>query len=187
MTPEQELSPLPALRHLGDLRERRATVVVDTREQTPLPITRLPTIRAGLYSGDYSVAGLESVFAVERKSIADFVGCCLAANRERFERELHRLRGFAFRRLLIVGTRAEIEAGEYRSKIKPESVLATIHCFEYRYNIPVVWCDTPELGAAQVEFWAWYAAREAVLACNDMLRETAEQASVENKANVIEF
>ena len=47
------LLSLPALRHLGDLAARLPCVVVDSREQDPLPIRRLPVIRTGLYSGDY--------------------------------------------------------------------------------------------------------------------------------------
>jgi hypothetical protein len=48
---------------------------------------------------------------VERKSIGDVVACCVGQSRERFERELHRLRGFRFKRLLVVGNEAEILAG----------------------------------------------------------------------------
>jgi hypothetical protein len=40
------------------------------------------------------VAGLEELFVIERQSIADLVGCCIGESRERFERELHRLRGY---------------------------------------------------------------------------------------------
>ena len=76
---------LPALHRLGDLADARPCVVIDTREQTPLPIRRLPSIRAGLLTGDYSVAGLECHFAVERKTIPDLVGCCAASNRERWQ------------------------------------------------------------------------------------------------------
>ncbi len=166
------LPPLPALRRLGDLADRLPAVVIDTREQTPLPIRRLPTIRAGLLTGDYSVAGLESWFAVERKSVADLVSCCAASNRERFENELHRLRGFRFRRLLIVGTREEIEAGEYRSSIRPAAVLGTLAAFEIRYDLPAVFVPTPEAGAEHVERWAWYAAREHVQAVNSVFRAT---------------
>ncbi|MBU4212491.1 MAG: ERCC4 domain-containing protein [Kiritimatiellae bacterium] len=167
------LPPLPALRHLGDLADRLPTVVIDTREQEPLPIRRLPVIRAGLYSGDYSVAGLEVVFAVERKRIDDLVGCCAGSNRERFEHELHRLRGMKFKRLLIIGTRSEIERGEYRSKITPASVLGTLAAFEIRYDIPVVWASTPDEGAALVERWAWYFAREHVEQVNGLFRKAA--------------
>ena len=57
---------LPALRGLGDLADQRPTVIIDTREQAPLLFTRLPAIRAGLLTGDYSIRGLEHLFAVER-------------------------------------------------------------------------------------------------------------------------
>ena len=164
------MKTLPAMKSLGDLSERLPAVVIDTREQDPLPIARLPVIRAGLYTGDYSVAGLEGLIAVERKSIPDLVACCAASNRERFEHELHRLRGFRFRRLLVIGTRREIEAGEYRSSVRPAAVLGTLSAFEVRYDCPVVFADDPEAGAALVERWAWYAAREHVEAVNGMLR-----------------
>lgn len=163
---------LPALRHLGDLADRHAVIVCDTREQDPLPIRRLPVIRAGLLTADYSVAGLESVFAVERKSIPDLVSCCAASNRERFENELHRLRGFRFRRLLIIGDRAAIEAGAYRSSIRPAAVLGTLAAFEVRYDVPVVFAPTPEAGAALIERWGWYMALECIEQVNAILRGT---------------
>jgi ERCC4-type nuclease len=50
-----------------------------------------------LVSGNYSAADLENIFAIERKSISDLVGCCMGESRERLERELHRLRGFHFK------------------------------------------------------------------------------------------
>jgi DNA excision repair protein ERCC-4 len=88
----------------------------------PLPLT----------SGDYSATGLETLFAIERKSIADLVNRCINANRDRFERELHRLRGFRFKRLLIVGTEEEIWRCKYHSNISPKAVLATLSAFEIR-------------------------------------------------------
>jgi ERCC4-type nuclease len=123
-----------------------------------------------LMSGDYSVAGLEALFAVERKSIGDLVSCCIGQNRERFERELHRLRGFRFKRLLIVGSEAEISKGNYHSNIKPAAVLGTLRAFEVRYDLPVVFCQTPELAGHQVESWAFWFAREIVETVNDLWR-----------------
>jgi ERCC4-type nuclease len=111
------LSPentLPALRSLGRLADLRPVIVVDSREQEPLTFTRLQSVRGALYSGDYSVQGLEDKFAIERKSVNDFAGCCVNSNRERFERELHRLRGYGFVRLLVVGSREDIAAGTTR-------------------------------------------------------------------------
>jgi ERCC4-type nuclease len=130
-------------------------------------------VRAGLFTGDYSVAGLESLFAVERKSVSDLVSCCAASNRERFEHELHRLRGFRFRRLLVIGTRGEIERGEYRSTIRPAAVIGTLAAFEVRYDVPVVFEPDPASAARRVETWAWYAAREHVEEVNAILRGAA--------------
>lgn len=139
-------SPLPPLRRLGDLANVRPCIVVDTRKQAPLPIRRLPVTRAGLLTGDYSVAGLEELFAVERKSIPDLVACCVGENRERFERELHRLRGFRFKRLLIVGERKDIETGAYHSNIRPAAILASLAAWEVRFDIPVVFTPNPSCG-----------------------------------------
>ena len=121
---------LPALRSLGDLAEARPVIVIDTREQDSLPFGRLTTKAGTLVSGDYSVCGLEHLFAIERKSIGDLVGCCMGESRKRFERELHRLRGFRFKRLVVVGTESQILKDDYRSNIKPQSVLGTLSAFE---------------------------------------------------------
>lgn len=132
-------------------------VIVDTREQDPLPIHRLRTVRAGLMSGDYSIAGAEHLFAVERKSVADLVQS-VGPERDRFERELHRLRGFRFARLLIVGAEAEVSTGRFRSSMSPRSVLASVRAFEVRYSLPVVWIPDPDTAGRTVERWAcWFA------------------------------
>lgn len=161
---------LPALRHLGDLADMRPCIIIDTREQAPLPIARLPVVRGTLATGDYSVNGLQELFAVERKTIPDLVACCVGDNRDRFERELHRLRGFRFKRLLIVGTRTDIEAGRYRSRINPRSVLHSLSAWECRYDLPAVFMPTAEAAARQVESWAFWFAREHVEAVNGLLR-----------------
>ena len=168
----QTLPKLPALVGLARLRDCRPVVIIDTREQTPLTFTRLPCITGTLTTGDYSFGGAEELFAVERKSIADLVACCVGDNRDRFFRELHRLRGYRFKRLLIVGSREEIEAGVYRSRITPAAVLATVTTIETRFDVPAVFAATPADAARMVETWAWYFARELVESCNDLLRGT---------------
>jgi ERCC4-type nuclease len=161
---------LPALRSLGDLADVRPTVIVDTREQTPLTFAKLASVRDTLTSGDYSFRGGEDLFAIERKSIADLVGCCVGENRERFFRELHRLRGFRFKRLLIVGTREQIEAGEYRSGISPRAVLSTLRAIEARFDVPVCFALTPAAAALEIEAWVFWFARELVESVNDLAR-----------------
>jgi hypothetical protein len=38
----------------------------------------------------------------------------------------------------VVGSEAEILAGQYHSNIKPDAVLASVCAFEARYDLPVV-------------------------------------------------
>lgn len=136
------------------------TIIIDSREQRPLVFRHFPAITACLPEGDYSIAGHEDRFTVERKSISDLIQS-VTRERSRFERELARMRGYDFRRLLIVGTLADIEAHRYRSQTNPKSVIASVTAFEIRYQLPVCYCPTPEAAAAQIERWAWYYCREA--------------------------
>ena len=170
------LDPLPALRGLARLADLRPVVIIDTREQTPLTFTRLPSRVGTLTTGDYSVAGLEDGFGVERKSLDDLAACCVGENRARFFRELTRLRGMRFKRLLIVGERLAIMGKRYRSHIEPKSVLATLATIEARFDVPVVHAANPGEAAELIERWAWYYAREAVETCNDLLRATEAEA-----------
>jgi DNA excision repair protein ERCC-4 len=163
---------LPALKSLGDLATAKPLLIIDSREQSPLVFTRFESIRGTLQTGDYSIAGLEELFAVERKSIDDLVGCCIGDNRERFERELHRLRGFRFKRLLVVGSRGEIQLQRYRSRILPKSVLGSLNAWECRYDVPIVFSQTPAAAALEIERWSFFFAREVVKGANALARAT---------------
>jgi ERCC4-type nuclease len=175
-------STLPALQKLGDLSKIRPTIIVDSREQCPLEFKKLPFVRGSLQSGDYSIAGCEHLFAVERKSIPDLVASTCSSERERFERELHRLRGFRFARLLICGPRSDIEAHTYRSSASPKSVLNTIAAFECRYNVAAVFAADPAEAAEKVESWAYWFTREVIAAANDLLRGHQSLDRVQNEA-----
>jgi ERCC4-type nuclease len=137
----------------------KPVIIVDTREQTPLAFTNLPARPGTLATGDYSFAGAEELFSIERKSIPDLISSC-TTERERFERELHRLRGFRFARLLIVGAEAEVRAHNYRSKTRPKAILHSLWAFEARYNVPVVFAPDVDCAAVLVERWAFWFARE---------------------------
>ena len=165
-----EFKQLPALKTLGLLADVVPSIVIDTREQTPLEFLRMVAMRGTLTTGDYSFAGGEDVFAIERKSIADLVSCCIGENRERFERELHRMRGYWFKRLVICGPREDVENHAYRSAIAPKAVLNTVSAFEVRYEVPVCWFSGPDEAAKQIEDWAWWSAREIVERVNSLKR-----------------
>ena len=134
-------------------------IIVDTREQTPLVFKHLPARPGTLATGDYSLAGCEELFSIERKSIPDLISSC-TTGRERFERELHRLRGFRFARLLIVGNEADVLAHRYRSNATPKAVLHSLWAFEARYNVPLVFAPDFDHAAVLVERWVFWFARE---------------------------
>jgi hypothetical protein len=92
-----------------------------------------------------------------------------SASANALRRELFRLRGYRFKRLLIVGTREDVTAGRYHSKIAPKAILATLGACEVRYDLPIVFADTPEAAAREIERWSWWFSREVVGNANDLL------------------
>lgn len=151
------------------------TIITDTREQDPLTFANLPTERRTLTTGDYSVLGFERDFSVERKSIGDLVQS-LTHGRDRFSRELQRMRAFDFRRLLVVGTLADLEEHRYRSLANPKAIIGSLCAFEVRFDVPVCFCATPATAATQIERWATYFLRERLGAASETLRRYGEQA-----------
>ena len=139
------------------------TIITDTREQTPLIFHNLESETGTLYTGDYSAKGLEELLAIERKTTADLVAS-LTSGRDRFMHELHRLRGFRFCRLLVIGCRVEIEQHRYRSRTKPRAVLASLAAVEARFDLPVIFCPEPTEAALKVEQWIFWQWREQMKA-----------------------
>jgi hypothetical protein len=39
-----------------------------------------------------------------------------------------------------------------------------------RYDLPIVFAETPEAAAREIERWSWWFAREVVETANDLLR-----------------
>ncbi len=107
-----------------DLKMEHLTAVVDSREQTPWDLSPMAMETDGLSVGDYSIKGLESIVAIERKSLADFVGCC-GAERDRFQKELDRLRGWPVSAIVIEANWADLELGQWRSKLSAKQVQAS--------------------------------------------------------------
>ena len=101
------------------------TAITDTREQLPFVLEPMQVETGTLQFGDYSVKGLETQLSIERKSLSDFVTCC-GRERERFQRELNALRGYPTSAIIIESDWQTIEAGDWRSKITPASVMGSI-------------------------------------------------------------
>ncbi len=111
------------------------TIVRDTREQAPLAFPDW-TIKSGtLAAGDYSVVGLEEHIAVERKELSDFLGC-VTHDRDRFKRELQRLRAYRYRAVVIEATLQGITGQHYRSRVAPAAVIGSMTSWVARFEVP---------------------------------------------------
>lgn len=112
-------------------------VVIDSREQAPFRFEGYPVeIEIGtLATGDYSLRGFEDRIAIERKELGDLIGC-LTHDRERFARELTRLRGFESAAVVVESPFDELRAGRYRSQMRPEAALQSVLSIQSVYRMP---------------------------------------------------
>lgn len=98
-------------------------IIIDTREKLAYDLGGEPfTIRKALPAGDYSLEGLEHRFAIERKSLQDWVNT-IVHDRERFVRELVKLQTYSFACVVVEANIEDILTGNYRSKIAPDALL----------------------------------------------------------------
>jgi len=124
-------------------------VIIDTREQTPLDFgADVQAMRGTLNAGDYSLQGLEDLLAIERKELSDLVAC-VGTERERFERELLRLRGYRCKAVMVEATLAQVEKGGWRSQVKPAAVLGSIASWRVKYGVEFIYAGNHELAAAE--------------------------------------
>jgi ERCC4-type nuclease len=142
------------------------TVVIDTRETAPYHFAGLkadakdkgvplliPTVEAGLKTGDYAIEGMENMATVERKSLADLYST-LGQNRERFEREHERMA--EMKRAIVM-----IEASWYEilkwppphSSLNPKTVFRTALSWHARYG--VAWIAADSRRFAEIYTFRW--------------------------------
>jgi ERCC4-type nuclease len=127
-------------------------IIIDTREQEPYCFDRnlVVPVRRALPAGDYSVVGMESVVAVERKTVDDFVGTVIHA-RDRFHRELARLGQYRRACVVVEGTLADLLIGKYTSRAHPESVFGSALAITVDYGIPVFYCSNRQAACRFVQ------------------------------------
>lgn len=119
------VGPIYARDRVKAFRHEYMTVLVDQREKLILDLEPLRTKTAVLPTGDYSVSGLEHLIAIERKGLADLVAC-VGGERDRFEREIQRLLAYPTRAVVVEATWADLEAGGWRSRVTPASVVGSV-------------------------------------------------------------
>ena len=126
-------------------------VIVDTREQKNDHILRylkdndIKYVVEKLDSGDYSFylpsypeLDRDRKYLVEKKNSLDEIVGNFTTGRERFAREFERVPEGSVLHILVEGaTWKKLLNGSYRSKISPQSVMASMLTFHIRYDAPV--------------------------------------------------
>jgi ERCC4-type nuclease len=125
----------------------KPVVLVDTREQLPLPLFAnhrnwiAGERRVALKTGDYSVEGMESLLALERKSLADLVNCT-NVGRGRFIAGCSRLAKFRWKAIFVEASYEDIKrgwsTGELPSDVHPNAVCGLLDAIEAKFGIPTL-------------------------------------------------
>ena len=126
----------------------KPVVLVDTREQMPLPLWERHANWiegekvATLKTGDYSVEGMEKILALERKSMADVIASTMVS-RERFIRNCGRLAKLKYKALLIEATYEDRKTPYYNfdlwTEAHPNAVVGTLDAIEVKFGIPILY------------------------------------------------
>ena len=151
-------------------------IVRDTREQDPWVVRHFTTLDRKLDVGDYSIEGLESDVAIERKSLDDLVGTLFGTEASgqgrwtRFRRELVGMRAHRLRAVVVEASLSDVRFRMWRKdaghplcanpKTRPwwrrlEEITADEvrgRCREIHavYGVPVLWLGSREEASAEV-------------------------------------
>jgi len=102
-------------------------IIQDTREQKPIFKISDVVIDKGLKTGDYSIVGFEDKVTIERKSVPDLYG---SVKRDRFEREITRMKKMEWAGLLIEGPESEVMKKQMFGKVTPKQVYGALTSYE---------------------------------------------------------
>ncbi|MDA7514311.1 ERCC4 domain-containing protein [bacterium] len=148
-------------------------MVVDTREQTPWNLEPLQVGRGTLPTGDYSLLDFPEAISIERKELSDFIGV-IGHGRERFERELMRLKAYEASMVIVEASWQDLEAGDWRSKIKPNVVLQSIASWVSQgHNI--ILAGDREMGERIARSALFFAYRRKIEPVKRILKEQLKQ------------
>jgi ERCC4-type nuclease len=149
------------------------TVICDSREQVNAHVTgyldskKIPHTTRKLDIGDYSAMlgnmTLEHSIVIERKANLDELAGNFTADRQRFEDEFTRAKADGMRIYLLIenATWSDILLHNYRSKLTPKSLIASLLSWQARFNITIIFCKPAETGQI-IHGILYYAARDAL-------------------------
>ena len=114
-------------------------IVCDSREQKPLWTGDKIETRK-LEVGDYSIAGKETLIAIERKSLGDLFGT-LGKGHKRFKAELERAKEYEYFAIVIDGSYSSCVnkefPGSYHSKMKGYVITSILFTLHVKYGINI--------------------------------------------------
>lgn len=152
---------------------KELVVVIDSREQINGHVTgyldkhKVAHTTRKLDTGDYSAMigdmTLEHDITCERKASLDELCSNMTADRDRFEREFLRSRANGTKVFLLIenASWSDILLHNYRSKLEPKSLIASLLSWQVRFNITIIFCKPSETGQI-IHGIMYYAAREAL-------------------------
>ena len=155
---------------------RNIVYCYDTREQPTASLDKRleylqPCVREKMNAGDYTAKTLlpDGTWfyvpcAIERKMSLSEAAGNFCHERERFTNEFNRARDAGIR-LYVLIERASWEsayAGAYRSKMKPQSMIASLLTWMARYRCAVIMCDRSDTGGKLIRDVLRYEMREAL-------------------------
>jgi ERCC4-type nuclease len=152
---------------------KQLTIICDTREQVNENITgyldskKIPRITRKLDTGDYSAMigdmTLERDVVIEKKNGLDEIAGNFTVDRKRFENEFTRAKAGGLKVFLLIenATWSDILLHNYRSKLSPKSLMASLLSWQIRFNVTIIFCKPSETGQI-IHGILYYAAREAL-------------------------
>jgi ERCC4-type nuclease len=159
---------IPVLAERGgtQLKTPRAVIVVDTREQNPFDFSRFEgwfsgVERRALKLGDYSIAGLEEVCVVERKTLSDLVRS-FTVERPIFVTRLRQMAEYPHRLLVISAALSQVKSPYPHSAVNPNQITQSLIAVLVELRVPFVCTETHEMGEEilasylyQVHLYQW--------------------------------
>jgi ERCC4-type nuclease len=143
------------------------TILVDTREQTPLRFKN--SQRITLKTGDYSIAikkdgvieNLSEEICFERKATVAEMYAMVGKERGRFERELFRLSKIKHAAVICQFELRDIGNPPMDSKVSPNAVFGSIVSWMIKYRVPFIFAGNAKRTRAWIlralrKYWEYY-------------------------------
>jgi ERCC4-type nuclease len=135
----------------GDSPEFRFTVLRDTREQQPWQFTDFGVVDEKLDVGDYSIGfyldkrlrKLDRIFVVERKASPSEMLAMVGQERERWQRELAKLKKIIHPFIIVECSLQEFLEAAVMSGVNATSAFGSVVAWQKYY--PLIWAGSREL------------------------------------------